>query len=159
MPLPLLSVKLRRLHSRPMSASRGPFNIGCDSLQAMAPMLSLSRAQLIELLEDRRAEKGFTVHLGSGHPDAVLRKEDGGWVLRKLEVDHEAANRAGEEALARGESWMPEHVDQFKSPGEAILEASTAAQMAGKVREMTWTYWDEGFDAKYFKKYKKQLLG
>ena len=122
-------------------------------------MAFVSREQLLELLRDPRAEKGFEVSLGENHPSAVVRNEDDGlWVIRELQIDEPAARKAGEAALAAGESWMPEHVDAFKRPAQVVVSGASAAELASAIETIDWRWDSRGLEAAWFADYRELLL-
>lgn len=104
----------------------------------MAPFIGPSRAQLVEELQKGRPRLPIT--LGLYAPQATVEKVDGTWRIVALEPDHEAERRAGEEAIARGDDWMPEHTWQFLRPGRVLVEAKSKADFVEAVKRMKWTF-------------------
>lgn len=103
----------------------------------MAPIAKISREQVLKSLRSRFPKRHVPMTLGGGNPESVIDFVEGEWLWFRLEMDHEAAERAGEAALARGESWMPEMTSKFLKRGEVMCRAKTAKELADilEVRE------------------------
>lgn len=96
----------------------------------MAPIAKISREQVLGALRSLFPKRHVPMTLGSGSPESVIDYADGEWLWFRLEMDHKAAELAGEEALARGESWMPEMTWRFLTRGEVLCRAKTAKELA-----------------------------
>lgn len=96
----------------------------------MAPIAKISRDQVLKSLRSLFPKRHVPMTLGGGSPESVIDFVEGEWLWFRLEMDHEAAERAGEDALARGESWMPEMTWRFLKKGEVLCQAKTAKDLA-----------------------------
>lgn len=101
----------------------------------MAPIAPTGRARALEQL--RRGK--LPVYLGSPHPSATLLLQDGRYRLRELVIDQARAKSASEEALAKGEPWMPEHYYALGEPtGRIHAEAEELEAFIRAVEALTW---------------------
>ncbi len=104
----------------------------------MAPFVGPTRDALVRMLE-RRAPR-LPITLGHMTPQATVTCDGGVWRLVALAIDREAARRAGAEAIARGDGWMPEQEWQFLAPGRVLVEATTKDDFIAQLRAMTWSF-------------------
>ena len=102
----------------------------------MAPMIGPTRAALIRQLTSWLRPPRLPITLAVMEPRAVVRREGEAWLIVALVHDHAAAGRASEEALARGESFMPEHTFRFMKEGEILLRAPTKRAFVEAIRVM-----------------------
>jgi hypothetical protein len=111
----------------------------------MAPFVGPGQKRVLEILEGRKPAKHLPITLGSGSPEAVIDRFEGNWELRRLVLDQQAADRAGREAIARGDIWMPEMQFRFIGPApEADVSAPDAAGLAEKLRAIPWRWGGSG---------------
>lgn len=87
----------------------------------MAPYPGPSLEETISLLRSATDESP-RIFLGRGEASSVIRRVGGSWCLSPLVLDSEAADAAAQEALAKGQHWMPEMVAQFMNPGSPLIE-------------------------------------
>ncbi len=104
----------------------------------MAPFVGPTREALLGLLDARRPQLPIT--LGLYEPQAVVDCRDGRWLLMPLVMDHDAARRAGDEAMAAGQPWFPEMRWRFLAPGEPVIDEPDKAAFAARVRAMDYPY-------------------
>jgi hypothetical protein len=107
----------------------------------MAPFLGPSKQAVLERLRVA-TPRGFPLTVGEYAPQAVIREEDGRWVLRALVVDKERADAAYKEAQAAGGFWMPEHEFAYLVPGDVLAEGGTRAALADVLEKQAWSYGD-----------------
>ena len=101
----------------------------------MSPVLPLGRKRAIKLVRAGR----LPIQLRSPPTHVAIVEQDGVFRIRALVVDRAKADRASREALANGESWMPEHHYGLGEPtGEIHVEAATRAALVAEMEAMEW---------------------
>jgi hypothetical protein len=101
----------------------------------MAPVPPIGRARAMQLVRDGHLPFCF----GSPHPTVMVLAEEGAYRIRGLEVDENDARASNERAMARGESWMPEHYYALARPtGPIYAEAPSIAELLDAMRSMPW---------------------
>jgi hypothetical protein len=101
----------------------------------MAPVSPLGRAGAIKLVRGGHLPLRF----GSPHPTVMVLLEDGVYRIRGLAVDEGEAHASSERAMARGESWMPEHYDALAKPtGPIHAEAPSVEELITAMKTMPW---------------------
>ena len=101
----------------------------------MAPVAPLGRDGAIALVAQGR----LPIWLGSPHPTVAIVEQEGVFRIRDLAIDEAVARAKGEQALARGESWMPEHYYALGRPtGKIHAEAGTREELIERMRAMRW---------------------
>lgn len=104
-------------------------------MRAMAPMPPIGRARAIQLVRDGRLPLSF----GSPHPTVGILLQDGVYRIRDLVVDDAEAQASSARAMARGESWMPEHYYGLGKPTGAIhAEAPSIELLVAAMQTMPW---------------------
>lgn len=105
----------------------------------MAPVAPLGRAGAIALVEAGRIPFSF----GSPHPCVACVEEEGVVRIRALVIDEAQARAASENALRRGQPWMPEHHYALGRPtGTIYAEAPTREALVEIIRTMSWpSHW------------------
>lgn len=73
----------------------------------------------------------------NGAPEAIVDRVGDAWVVRALEKNREAAEAAYQQAKANGGNWWPEMEWRFLEPGEVLLSAGGAAELADAIE--AWT--------------------
>lgn len=120
------------------------FLVACDapvhgvSAQAPppAPMVTTSRDDVVRMLRSAHPERCLPFTVSSTSPLAVVRIEDGAWVLRSLALDRAAADAEGRRRRAAGQPWMPEHEHAFLRPGAVVARGHTAAELASAIENV-----------------------
>jgi hypothetical protein len=101
----------------------------------MAPVAPLGRERAIE----RVAKGQLPFWFGSPHPTVAIVEQDGVFRIRQLVIDEAEARAAGERAIAKGESWMPEHHYALGKPtGKIFAEAASRKELIEQMRAMSW---------------------
>lgn len=106
----------------------------------MAPFLGPDRERVLALLRAPSPKHHVPITLGRYSPQAEIDVVDGRWVLVPLELDQDAANRAGEEAIAAGQHWMPEMQWQFLRRGAPLHDADSARELAALLESANWPW-------------------
>jgi hypothetical protein len=70
--------------------------------------------------------------LGVCVPTALIDRAEGGYVLRRLVENPEAADRIARERTAEG-YFMPEHLFEAREPGEVLARAATLPELAAQL--------------------------
>ncbi len=106
-----------------------------------APIASPGRAELLETLRGPFPRRQLPITLGRGFPEASVNFEDGQWVLYELSVDHEAAERAHQERIARGDTyWMPEHTMAFIGRGKLLASSKSKSEFIDAIEKLPWRF-------------------
>jgi hypothetical protein len=101
----------------------------------MAPVAPTGRARAIEHV----AKGELPFWFGSPHPTVAIVEQDGVFRIRQLVIDEAEARAASERALAKRESWMPEHYYALGKPtGTIFAEAATREELIEQMRTMSW---------------------
>jgi len=104
-------------------------------LRRMAPVAPLGKNRVLLLLRAGKLPFSF----GSPHPVVAVLEQDGVFRVRELVVDPGEAKAAGEAAMAKGGSWMPEHYYALGKPtGRVFIEAPTRDALAEKIEGYQW---------------------
>jgi hypothetical protein len=104
---------------------------------AMAPMPPLGRARAIQMVREGRLPLSF----GSPHQTVAILLQDGVYRIRALVVDDAEARASNERAIARGESWMPEHYYALGKPtGTIHAEVSSIEELVATMQTMSWPH-------------------
>jgi hypothetical protein len=101
----------------------------------MAPCAPIGRKGAMALV--KKGEIPF--QFGSPHPFMCVVEQEGKLRIRRLEIDAAESKAASEAALAKGESWMPEHYYSMGKPvGKIFAEASSAKELLALMEKMDW---------------------
>lgn len=106
----------------------------------MAPFMGPDREHVLKLLRGMFPKRHAPITLGRHSPQAEIDVVDGRWVLTPLELDQDAATKAGEEAIAAGRNWMPEMEWQFLRRGAPIHDADSARELAALLEDASWSW-------------------
>lgn len=102
-----------------------------------APMLTTSRDDIVRMLRGAHPERCMPFTVAMAEPRAIIRVEDGEWVLRGLTLDRAAADREEQRRRAAGEPWMPEHLRAFLRPGPVRARGGSAPELARAIEQIT----------------------
>ncbi len=98
-------------------------------------MAPLGRDRAISLVKQGK----LPIWFGSPHPTVAIVEQDGVFRVRQLVIDEAESRAAGEQALASGQSWMPEHHYALGKPtGTIYAEARSRAELIDRMRAMDW---------------------
>lgn len=98
-------------------------------------MAPLGRDRAIQLVKDGK----LPIWFGSPHPIVAIVEQDGVFRVRQLVIDDAEARAAGEQAIASGKPWMPEHHYALGKPtGTIYAEARSRAELVEQMRTMSW---------------------
>lgn len=107
----------------------------------MAPYIGPSREQVLRWLRSANPASRLPITLGVYAPQAIIDRDDKRWILCPLELDDEAARKAGEEARSNGEPWMPEMQWDFLEKSAPLVAAETIHDFVEALESLEWC-WD-----------------
>lgn len=107
-------------------------------MPAMAPVCGPSKSEVIAILRGPDAAARLPITLApAGAPEAIVDRLGEAWVVRALEKNREAAEAAYQQAKASGDMWWPEMEWRFLEPGEVLLSAAGAVELADAIDKWT----------------------